>query len=172
MTSAPSQWYKDQFLISTSQSLLQHNAINKAFASDFMYWTKSLPEDRMKKMLTNSLCFGVYDLPQTTSEIAGRTSPKQIGLGRLITDESSFAYLTDVYLLPEYQGKGLGKWLIKCINETIESWPDMRATMLITGGEHAVKFYKDTLGMKIFDAHSIEMEIMIKKGPGSAFENL
>jgi hypothetical protein len=71
MSSTPSQWYKDQFLISTSQSLLQPDVINKAFAADYMYWTKAMPEESLKRILSNSLCFGVYALPQSSSEIAG-----------------------------------------------------------------------------------------------------
>jgi hypothetical protein len=73
MSSTPSQWYKDQFLISTSQSLLQPDVINKAFASDYMYWTKTMSEDSLKRILSNSLCFGAYALPESSSEIAGQT---------------------------------------------------------------------------------------------------
>jgi hypothetical protein len=73
MSSTPSQWYKDQFLISTSQSLLQPDVINKAFAEDYMYWTKAMSEDSLKRILSNSLCFGVYALPESSSEIAGQS---------------------------------------------------------------------------------------------------
>lgn len=72
MSSNSSQWYKDQFLISTSQDLLQLDVINKAFDTDYVYWAKALPEERLKKTLSKSLCFGVYILPQSTSEIAGQ----------------------------------------------------------------------------------------------------
>jgi hypothetical protein len=73
MSSTPSQWYKDQFLISTSQSLLQPDVINKAFAADYMYWAKAMSEDSLKRILSNSLCFGVYALPESSSEIAGQS---------------------------------------------------------------------------------------------------
>lgn len=74
MAESKSEWYKDQFFISTSQDLLQVEVINKAFNADYMYWTKGMPEDRMKKMLSKSLCFGVYILPASSSEIAGKWS--------------------------------------------------------------------------------------------------
>jgi hypothetical protein len=70
-TSAPSQWYRDQFLISTSQALLQHEVVNKGFESDYMYWTRRISDEAMKKMLSRSLCFGVYALPGSSSQIAG-----------------------------------------------------------------------------------------------------
>ena len=93
--------------------------------------------------------------------------PKQIGFGRLITDEVTFAYLTDVYILPEYQGKGLGTWLLECINETIESWPDLRRAMLVTSGETAKAFYKKVLQMEPFPQGLDGVEIMNRKGSGS-----
>lgn len=71
MPSAPSTWYKDQFMISTEQALLQIDVINKAFDSDYVYWTKGTSPEALKAMLSKSLCFGVYALPQSSSTIAG-----------------------------------------------------------------------------------------------------
>lgn len=105
----------------------------------------------------------------------GRASPTQIGLARIITDESTFAYLTDVFIIPEYQGKGLGKWLMECINETLKSWPNLRSAMLYTGGhdgERAMKFYEKMFGMKKFVPGTSGLEIMISRGPGSVFDDI
>jgi hypothetical protein len=71
-TPTPSQWYKGQFLISTSQALLQHEVVNEVFDSDYMYWAKRISDQAMKHMLSHSLCFGVYALPESSSEIAGQ----------------------------------------------------------------------------------------------------
>jgi GNAT superfamily N-acetyltransferase len=93
----------------------------------------------------------------------------------VITDESSFAYLTDVFIIPEYQGKGLGKWLMECINKTFESWPDLRVAMLYAGGhdgENAVKFYQKAFGMTKFVPGKNGLEILLKKGPGTPFEEI
>ena len=53
--------------------------------------------------MRNSLCFGAYH--------AGR----QIGLARVISDYATIAYLGDVYVLSEYRGRGLSKWMMECI---------------------------------------------------------
>ena len=37
------------------------------------------------------------------------------GLVRVITDLATFAYLCDVYVLPEMRGRGLGTWLMECV---------------------------------------------------------
>jgi hypothetical protein len=51
-------------MVSDSQELLDPIAINKSFASDYMYWTKAMALDAMKKMLANSLCFGLYEITE------------------------------------------------------------------------------------------------------------
>jgi hypothetical protein len=75
-TTTPSEWYKDQFFISTSQALLQPEVVNAAFDSDYMFWCNRVSAEAMKRMLSHSLCFGVYALPESSSEIAGQHFPK------------------------------------------------------------------------------------------------
>lgn len=183
---SPSEWYIDNFLISTNASLIQPAAVNEAFGSDLIHWARTMDEKLLKKMLDNSLCFGVYALPTSSAEIAGphtfsifdrptdiglgRGNPRQIGLARLITDEVSFAYVTDVYILEEHQGKGLGKFLIKCINDTISSWPEFRRVLLITSG--ANKFYEEMLGMKDFEQGKNGFTMMTRKGSGAVIKDV
>jgi hypothetical protein len=71
---AKTDWYRDNFLISTNPSLIQPTAVNAAFGSNLMYWTKAMDEEALKKMLAGSLCFGVYALPESSSNIAGPSS--------------------------------------------------------------------------------------------------
>jgi GNAT superfamily N-acetyltransferase len=61
------------------------------------------------------LCFGVY------------TAGRQIGFGRVITDCAVFGYLSDVFVLPEFRGRGVGKYLVKAMLEH----PDVRGLKLI-----------------------------------------
>ncbi len=77
----------------------------------------------MEKSITNSLCFGVYELD------------KQIGFARVISDYATFAYFSDVFILEAYRGKGLGKWLIKSILEYSEL-QNLRTWLLSTADAH------------------------------------
>ncbi|MGE5251855.1 MAG: GNAT family N-acetyltransferase [Bacteroidota bacterium] len=89
------------------------------------YWALNRPRERTERALQNSLVFGLYD------------GGKQIGLARVVTDYSIFAYLCDVFILEEYRRDGLGKWLV----ETILSHPDlkdMRRWMLTTDDAHGL----------------------------------
>jgi GNAT superfamily N-acetyltransferase len=91
----------------------------------------------------------------------------QIGLARLVTDNCTYAYITDVYVIPSFQGQGLGKWLLNCVNEHVGTWPDLREAILYAGGETAQRFYADVLGMRTFESGGKDgLVIMSKKGPG------
>ena len=96
------EWTKDKFKVSTDKNLLNVSAMH-AYLSKESYWAKNISEARIKIACENSLCFGVYD------------AEKQIGLARVITDFAVHAHISDVYILPSYQGKGLGKWLMACL---------------------------------------------------------
>jgi|SRR5277367_6112516 len=105
------------------------------------------------------------------TQAKGRKNPPQIGLARLITDEVTFAYMTDVYILPEYQGRGLGTWLLECVNETIDSWHEFRRALLMTGNKTGKTLYKKKLGMEPFPQDKNGLEILSKKGRGSVLPN-
>jgi ribosomal protein S18 acetylase RimI-like enzyme len=147
------------FLISTQPSLLDLNFINTAFASPDMDWAKPVPEDHLALMLSQSISPGLYEVlppapppatvdepstprtPSPTTEGPPEESLKQIGFARLITDHVTTAYLTDVYVLPEYRGLGLGKWLTSCCNEAIELHPYLRRALLFASAGVGEKFY-------------------------------
>ncbi len=60
---------------------------------------------------------------------------EQVGFARVVTDQATFAYLADVFILEEHQGRDLGKWLV----ETVLSHPDLqglRRWMLATKDAH------------------------------------
>lgn len=87
----------------------------------------------------------------------------------MITDEVSFAWITDVYILPGYQGKGLGSWLIGCVNEALSSWPQLRRAMLITSDMG--KLYEEKLGMKPFQQGVDGLQVYGRRGAGSTLNH-
>lgn len=149
-------WTCDSYLISTDPSLIPIADLNAVFATELVYWANPLPEDVMRETLKNSLCFGLYDtkVPTNDDEDTEGLQPKQsgklIGFARCITDLTTFSYLTDVYILPSYQGEGLGKWIVRCVGEVHDSMPYLRRSMLFTSDwERSVPFYRSVLGMEL-----------------------
>jgi len=88
--------------ISTDKSKLQLKVIHQFLTKT--YWAKGRTFEEVKKSIENSFCFGVY------------LKGEQIGFARVATDYTVFAYLMDVFILPEYRGNGSSKRLMKTIN--------------------------------------------------------
>ena len=89
------------------------------------YWSPGVPRTVVERSIANSLCFAVL--------LAGQ----QIAFARVITDKATFAYLADVYVLPEHRGKGLSLRLM----EQIIQHPDLqglRRMMLATRDAHTL----------------------------------
>jgi len=118
------KWQKDEFIISTDRNRLQIEAIHK-FLSEESYWAQTRTREQTETAIKNSLPFGVYK------------GENQIGFARVVTDYATFAYLGDVYILEEFRGQGLSKWLM----ETIVGHPDLqgfRRWVLATKDAHTL----------------------------------
>mgnify|MGYP000285556890 CR=1 FL=1 len=112
---------RDTLLVSTDPSRLDLGAITDMLSR--AYWAKDRTRDVITKSMQNSLVFGVYD------------SDRQIGLARVVTDYATFAWLCDVFILEEFRGRGISKWLM----ETILAHPDLqrlRRFLLATRDAH------------------------------------
>jgi nicotinamidase/pyrazinamidase len=111
------------YFISTNISLLDLDAILR-FISEESYWGKGRTAEIMHRAIENStICFGLYQETET--------GPAQVGFCRVISDLTVFAYLSDVFVLKEHRGKGLGKWLIRTICEH-PNLRDLKNVCLIT----------------------------------------
>jgi GNAT superfamily N-acetyltransferase len=95
------KWIRDTFTVTSDRAKLDLAVIAEFLASS--YWAKGIPAATVEKSLESSLCFALLD------------GERQIGFARVISDRATIAYLGDVFVLPEYRGKGLGKWLIECV---------------------------------------------------------
>ncbi|MVN22195.1 GNAT family N-acetyltransferase [Mucilaginibacter sp. HMF7410] len=133
---------KKGFLISTDKTLLDINVIHY-FLDKQSYWGKGISRQTVETSIQNSLCFGVYQ------------QQKQVGFARLITDFATFAYLCDVFILPDYRKSGLSKWLM----QTIRNQPDLqnlRRWALATADAHGLY---EQFGFKKLKSHDRWMEI-------------
>ena len=101
----------------------------------------------------------------------GEPVRKMVGLTRVITDGVTFGYMTDVYVLPEYQRQGLGRWMMLCLNEILEEWEAMRGFWLLSGNPQATKLYMSFLGTDAIGTCRVasstpELSVLVKLGPG------
>ena len=95
------------------------------FLSEESYWAKGRPFEVQARLVAEAArVVGLYH------------DGRQIGFCRAASDGVSFAYLADVYVLPEHQGRGLGEELVR---EMIENGPYAdRRWLLHTGDAHVL----------------------------------
>lgn len=125
----PPQTYQQQhYLISTETSKIDVKMVHQFLANE-SYWVPGISRQTVERLLEHALCFGLYDCSDV--KIA------QIGFARVITDYASHAYISDLFVLSEYRGQGLGKWLVSCILAHPEL-QNLRKWMLHTKDAHGL----------------------------------
>jgi GNAT superfamily N-acetyltransferase len=79
------------------------------FVSNHSYWAPGRARDEQERLVQQAArVVGLYH------------GDRQIGFARAVSDGASITYLGDVYVLPEYRGRGLGMELVR---EMIEHGP-------------------------------------------------
>ena len=88
--------------ISTDKERLDVEMIHR-FLTEEAYWAKTRTLEQTRSAIEHSLCFGVYE------------GDRQIGFARVVSDQATFAYVGDVFILDEVRGRGLSKRLMETI---------------------------------------------------------
>jgi N-acetylglutamate synthase-like GNAT family acetyltransferase len=114
----------EKIVISADKGELNIDFIHTELAKK--YWSQGIPRSTVETAIANSMCFGVY---------VGEK--QQIGFARVVTDYATFAYLADVFILEEFQGRGYAKRLIAEI-KTHPQLQGLRRWMLITRDAHSL----------------------------------
>jgi GNAT superfamily N-acetyltransferase len=115
----------DGYEIDTAPGRLDVKLVHSWLATD-AYWALGRREDVMVRAVRNSLCFGLY-----------APDGQQIGFARSVTDLATFAWLCDVYVVPEARGKGLGTWLADSATQHLVGH-GLRRVLLATRDAHGV----------------------------------
>jgi GNAT superfamily N-acetyltransferase len=134
--------------ISTDQARLDVSMIHAFLASE-SYWVPGISRASVEKCIKHSLCFGVY--------MDGR----QIGFARAVTDFVRYAHLLDVFVLPEFRGRGIGKLLM----ENILVHPELRTIVRYTLGTQDAHGLYAQYGFTAFANPERQMELLRPQNP-------
>lgn len=115
---------RDGYEISDDPARLDLAAMH-IFLSRDSYWSRGIPRDVLDRAVVGSVNFGLYQ------------DGTQIGLARVVTDRATFAWLCDVYVLPEHRGRGLGHWLVRTVLEHPDL-QDLQKFLLATADAHQI----------------------------------
>jgi GNAT superfamily N-acetyltransferase len=95
------QWQRGDYLISTDPNRLDIPLILNFLSTS--YWAAGRSEETIRNAIDNSLPFGIYN------------GARQVGFARVVTDYATIAWIADVFVIEEFRGQGLSKWLMDVI---------------------------------------------------------
>ena len=110
--------------VSTDKARLDVELIHR-FLSEESAWGKGIPRSVVERSIEGSLCFGGY------------LQDRQVAFARVITDFATFANLVDVFVLPQYRGKGYSKVMMATIMAATEL-QGLRRITLATSDAHGL----------------------------------
>ncbi len=110
-------------VITTDQNRIDVETVIQYLTQE-AYWSKGRSPQAIRKSMQHSLCFGVLHAQKT------------IGFARVLTDYATVYYLCDLFLLPQYQNRGIGPVLI----QKIVDHPQLKHlyAMLLTRDAHGL----------------------------------
>ena len=123
------RWTKGEFAVVDNQTLIDVDAVH-GFLRD-SYWAEGRSRMVVQLAMERSLAFGLLQGDRT------------IGFARVITDFAVVGIIEDVYVLPDFQGQGLGRFMMECLL----SHPALAGLELYTASRKAKGFY-ETLGFE------------------------
>lgn len=112
------------FQVSTDRTRLDVPLIYR-FLSENSTWAVGIARGTVEHAIDNALCFGGY--------LDGR----QVAFARVVTDYATFAHLCDVFVIPEYRGRGYAKQLLRVVMEH-PSLQGLRRFTLNTSDSHSL----------------------------------
>jgi len=89
--------------ISADFDALDLGLIHRFLAGE-SYWAAGIPRETLERALRHSVCCaGFVD------------GVGQVAFARAVTDQATFAYLADVFVLSEYRGRGYGRAVVEAL---------------------------------------------------------
>jgi ribosomal protein S18 acetylase RimI-like enzyme len=101
MDDDPIEWRRGEYRVATNRTGLRLAEVLELLRATG--WAEGLTEARLARAVTNSVCFGLS------------RDDELVGFGRVVSDLSTYGYLTDVVIAPGFRRRGLGEWLTGCM---------------------------------------------------------
>jgi GNAT superfamily N-acetyltransferase len=95
------------------------------FLSEESYWAFGRSREQQARANELSTCFSVFHEPAN----------EQVGFARVLTDDVSFGWVADVFVLDPHRGRGVGVFLMQCV---VDSYDHLSRLVLGTRDAHGV----------------------------------
>jgi hypothetical protein len=118
------EWVDGDYLVTTDRTQIDMDVVHW-FLSEESYWAGWRTREFNEQVVTGSTqCYVLVHRP----------SHQQVGFARALTDDAFYAWIGDVFVLPEHRG-GRGKFLMQCVMEDLAA---VHRVMLDTRDAHGL----------------------------------
>jgi GNAT superfamily N-acetyltransferase len=98
---------RGEFLVTDDREVIDMTEVVRLLRTT--YWGEKRAEYVIRSTWENS-AYGF-----TMYQVSNPGSRKLIGFCRVVSDLHIHSYLADVFVLPEFRGRGLGQWMLECV---------------------------------------------------------
>jgi GNAT superfamily N-acetyltransferase len=119
------EWHRDGYVVSTDPRRPDIPALTRILAAT--YWAAEIDEDVVRRSVEHSVDLGLYEAGSGTL----------VGFARVVTDRATFAWVGDVWIDPAHRGRGLARWLMRCMLAHPEL-QGLRRWLLATSDAHGL----------------------------------
>ncbi len=102
------EWRRGHYRCTTDRDAVDLEVTTSFLAND-SYWANDRTREQQEVAVANSRCYTVLHEP-TARQVAG---------ARAVTDYVAFAWIADVFVVPEARGVGLAKFLMQCVTDDL-----------------------------------------------------
>ena len=88
--------------VTTDRARMDVSVVHR-FLSEESYWAKAIPPETLERAIEHSLPFAALE------------GDALVAFARVITDQATFAYLADVFVLRSHRGRGIARQLLQTI---------------------------------------------------------
>jgi GNAT superfamily N-acetyltransferase len=117
--------FRDEYCLTGDARRLPADAIHRWLTSE-AYWARGRSVEDVARSIAHSYLYGIV-LPDG----------EMVAFARVITDQVTFAWVGDVFVVPTRRGMGLGQWMV---GDVVRHWTNLgvRRVLLATRDAHEV----------------------------------
>lgn len=95
------EWTRDDVRLTDDLGAVDLDFVHGMLSSS--YWAAGRSRQVTEDSLAHSIPFSLFK------------DDRQIGFARCVTDRTTFAWIADVIIDPDFRGLGLGTWMMQCV---------------------------------------------------------
>jgi GNAT superfamily N-acetyltransferase len=118
------RWSDGDYVVTTDRTRVDLALVHR-FISEDSYWAQGRTLEQQARANDLSTCFTVQHQPTDV----------QVGFARVLSDDVSFGWVADVFVLEAHRGHGVGVFLMQCV---VEASDHLSRLVLGTRDAHGV----------------------------------